>query len=205
MFYSSTRLTLPITCLLSPSLPRPAICTRESGFAVCMGSRLPNEAQAADCHVHKSKNYAVTSLASAAQSTTTTGARPSAGTAFPPRWRTPLRTCSGRRCRSSLSATRTCSSTSPPCCRRALCWTTRSPSLESCRQGCPPGLSTAAHEHRAPVTCVSQVEIGCVSLSVDSNLADSYGLSEAQADRMELSSVSGPMQTQHAGFGMCQV
>ena len=55
MFYSSTRLTLPITCILSPSLPCPASYTRKSKFAGCMGLRLPGEAQAVDCHVHKSR------------------------------------------------------------------------------------------------------------------------------------------------------
>ena len=187
------------------------------------------------------KSYAVTCLASAVQSTTITGAHPSAGTAFPPRRRTPLRTCSGQRCQSSLSATRTSCSTSPPCCRRARCWTTRSPSLqscrqdifstttdnedavmaqnlanmksnaivgnnshcdnvsppcwrrarcwtnkcpslESCRQGCPPGLSAASLEGLAPVTCVSQVETHHVSLIIKPNLADPYGLSEANCN-----------------------
>ena len=67
------------------------------------------------------------------QSTTTTGGTRSDGMASHRRRLTRLRRRSKRRCRRSLRCSRTCSSISPPCCRRACCASTTSPSLACCR------------------------------------------------------------------------
>jgi len=76
----------------------------------------------------------------AAQSTTTTGASPSAGTACRPARRPRSRPPSARSCRSSLSATPTSSSTWSPCCRRPRCAAAACPSTACCRRAPRPSL-----------------------------------------------------------------